>query len=266
MELSGALSNPFAKHKSLLNRLTELHKTLLKKTKGKPRQPRPVPPRPSPVLETVVRVLTLAQKPMRAREIHDAAETLAGQPLRWSSVKACLAAGASAQSPRFERLSRGMYKLRVRGATLELPVGSSGTVASTALSLTCASLQADTCGQSSQLPAGYTALRPLRAPGRPGQAPGRRRTAGRGPAPLPGRRHRRHLLSELPPGCRLAQSCRRAYDRKRPSSRAEIVRASQVRRPSAHARSRSLRLCDHWPDFAVQPSLLGEQADDLAQE
>jgi hypothetical protein len=33
------------------------------------------------VLETVARVLTLAQEPMRAREIHDAAETLAGQPL-----------------------------------------------------------------------------------------------------------------------------------------------------------------------------------------
>ena len=111
MQRSGALSNPFAKHKSLLNRLTELHKTLLKKTEGKPRQPRPVPPRPSPVLETVARVLTLAQEPMRAREIHDAAETLAGQPLHWSSVKASLAAGASAQSPRFERLSRGMYRL-----------------------------------------------------------------------------------------------------------------------------------------------------------
>jgi hypothetical protein len=86
----------------VLNRLTELHQTLLEKTEGNLRQPRPVPPSPSPVLETVTRVLTLAQEPMRAREIHYAAETLAGQPLHWSSVKASLAAGASAQSARFD--------------------------------------------------------------------------------------------------------------------------------------------------------------------
>jgi hypothetical protein len=111
MELNGALSNPFSKHKSLLNRKIELHEKLLKKTERTPRQPRRFPPRPSPVLETVARVLTLAREPMRAREIHEAAETLAGQPLHRSSVKASLAAGASAQPPRFERLSRGMYRL-----------------------------------------------------------------------------------------------------------------------------------------------------------
>jgi hypothetical protein len=38
------------------------------------------------MLETVARVLTLARQPMRAREIHDAAETLGGQPLQLSSV------------------------------------------------------------------------------------------------------------------------------------------------------------------------------------
>ena len=111
MELSGALSNPFAKHKSLLNRMTELHETSLMKAEGRPRQPRPVPPGPSPVLETVARVLAPAREPMRAREIHGAAETLAGQPLRWNSVKASWAAGASGRPPRSERLRRGMYRL-----------------------------------------------------------------------------------------------------------------------------------------------------------
>jgi hypothetical protein len=48
---------------------------------------------------------------MRARQIHADAETLAGQDVLWSSVKASLAAGASGEPPRFERLSRGMYRL-----------------------------------------------------------------------------------------------------------------------------------------------------------
>jgi len=51
---------------------------------------------------------------MRARDIHAAAETLAGEQLHWSSVKASLAAGASGESPRFERLGRGMYQLAQR--------------------------------------------------------------------------------------------------------------------------------------------------------
>jgi hypothetical protein len=56
---------------------------------------------------------------MRARDIHADAETLAGQDLLWSSVKASLAAGTSGESPRFERLSRGMYQLAQRKAVID---------------------------------------------------------------------------------------------------------------------------------------------------
>ena len=111
MELNGALSNPLTKDKFLLNRLTELHEALLQKAAKSPRQPRPVPSRPNPVLKTVTLVLALAGRAMLARDIHAAAETLAGQRLHWGSVKASLATGASGSSPRFERLSRGMYRL-----------------------------------------------------------------------------------------------------------------------------------------------------------
>jgi hypothetical protein len=38
------------------------------------------------------------------REIHIAAEQLAGEPLLWTSVKAALAAGASGRRPRFQRM------------------------------------------------------------------------------------------------------------------------------------------------------------------
>jgi len=66
----------------------------------------------SPVLETVTMVLKLAGKPMRAREIHAAAEQLAGEPLLWTSVKAALAANAVSDDLRFERVRRGYYRIK----------------------------------------------------------------------------------------------------------------------------------------------------------
>jgi hypothetical protein len=63
------------------------------------------------VLETVTRVLELAERPMRAREIHTAAERLARGPLLWSSVKGTLAGYSGGDAPRFRRISRGVYEL-----------------------------------------------------------------------------------------------------------------------------------------------------------
>jgi hypothetical protein len=64
----------------------------------------------SPVLETVTLVLELAEEPMRAREIHAAAEQLAGEPLLWKSVKAALFAGATGKRPHFQRVGHGVYQ------------------------------------------------------------------------------------------------------------------------------------------------------------
>jgi hypothetical protein len=50
---------------------------------------------------------------MRARDVHAAAEQLAGETLLWTSVKAALAAGSSASSPCFQRVSHGVYRLAV---------------------------------------------------------------------------------------------------------------------------------------------------------
>jgi hypothetical protein len=55
---------------------------------------------------------------MQAREIHAAAERLAGEPLRWTSVKAALAAYADGYEPRFERVRRGYYQIRAHGVRL----------------------------------------------------------------------------------------------------------------------------------------------------
>jgi hypothetical protein len=62
-------------------------------------------------LRNVVSVLELSGREMRAQEIHTAAEELVGEPLRWTSVKAALAAGAAGSSPRFRRVRHGVYRL-----------------------------------------------------------------------------------------------------------------------------------------------------------
>jgi len=109
LELNGARSNP--RDGVELSRVGALHDELLRKALANPREPRPVPAKVSPVLETVTLVLERARIPMRAREIHAAAEQLAGEPLRWTSVKAALADGSEA---RFERVRRGYYRIRER--------------------------------------------------------------------------------------------------------------------------------------------------------
>src|SRR5450759_5165648 len=81
LELNGARSNPRAGVE--LSRLGALHDELLRRASVNPREPRPVPAKASPVLETVTMVLKRAGKPIRVREIHAAAEQLAGEPWRW---------------------------------------------------------------------------------------------------------------------------------------------------------------------------------------
>ena len=108
MDHNGARSNPRVQVE--LGPLGELHSLLLRRAALHPRQPRSAPPKLSPVLETVTRVLELTKRPMRAREIHAAAEQLAGDTLLWTSVKAALAAGAAGRSPRFQRVRYGFYQ------------------------------------------------------------------------------------------------------------------------------------------------------------
>ena len=63
------------------------------------------------MLTTVTRVLETSGRPMRAYEIHASAEQLLGERLRWTSVKATLAAYAAGRQPRFRRIRRGYYQL-----------------------------------------------------------------------------------------------------------------------------------------------------------
>ena len=116
LELNGARSNPRLGVE--LARLSALHEGLLLKIAADPREPRPAQRRPARVLATITRVLEEANCPMRAREIHAAAEQLSGEPLLWSSVKGTLAAYVEGSDPRFERVRRGYYRIRAHGVRL----------------------------------------------------------------------------------------------------------------------------------------------------
>jgi hypothetical protein len=117
LELNGARSNPRAQVE--LSRLGALHDELLHKALANPRKTQPALRRPARVLATIARVLEEANCPMRAREIHAVASELAGEPLRWTSVKGTLATYAEGSESRFERVRRGYY--RIRGHVVRLP-------------------------------------------------------------------------------------------------------------------------------------------------
>jgi hypothetical protein len=110
MEDNGALSNPQARVE--LVRLAALCGQLRDKAAQNPRSPRSAPVKASPVLGTVTRVLEDAGRPMRARDIHRAAEQHLGQPVSWASVRAVLSAYAIGGDRRFRRIHRGTYELR----------------------------------------------------------------------------------------------------------------------------------------------------------
>ncbi len=79
-------------------------------TKGPAPLPRAMRKRErAPVLSAVMQVLTEAEVPMRAREIHAAVEALRAEPVACSSVKDCLASNAGAGG-RFVRIARGRYQ------------------------------------------------------------------------------------------------------------------------------------------------------------
>lgn len=69
-------------------------------------------PRAGAVQQAVIRVLAQAERPLRAREIHQAAQKLAGTPLSWNTVKDCLHKHARRPGSPIERVSHGRYRHR----------------------------------------------------------------------------------------------------------------------------------------------------------
>jgi len=63
------------------------------------------------VVTAVVSVLEMHGGAMHARDVHLAVEAMVGSPMRWASVKACLASNVAGEAPRFVRVTRSEYRL-----------------------------------------------------------------------------------------------------------------------------------------------------------
>ena len=102
MELNGALLNrPLPLEARLVQRLAAAFVPL--------RPTFEVPERAGAVKDSVLRVLAEAEGPMRAREIHLAAEAHAGTCLSWNTVKDCLHKQARRDPGLVRRVGHGMY-------------------------------------------------------------------------------------------------------------------------------------------------------------
>jgi hypothetical protein len=67
-------------------------------------------PRAGIVQEAVIAVLARAERPLRAREVHTAAEELATTPLSWNTVKDCLHKNARRANSPVERVRHGLSR------------------------------------------------------------------------------------------------------------------------------------------------------------
>jgi hypothetical protein len=106
VELNGALSNPRLVLE--IQRNTELRAKLLTNRVSES-DPAHVKIRAGGVSEAVVTVLTVAGKPLRAREVHLACEQLLGEPVRWGTVKNALLSSSAARRFVIQRVSYGTY-------------------------------------------------------------------------------------------------------------------------------------------------------------
>jgi hypothetical protein len=109
VDLSGAFSNPRLQIE--LPRLAALQARLHALALLTPKTPCSPPRRIGVVIETITTVLELAEQPMRACDIHAAAEELLGRPIKWTSVKATLAEHAFGPRPRVQRVGYGRYRI-----------------------------------------------------------------------------------------------------------------------------------------------------------
>lgn len=66
-------------------------------------------PRQGRIIDAISQVLVDERDPLQGRDVHARVESLLGEPVRWSSVKATLAGNLDGPAPRFVRVARGRY-------------------------------------------------------------------------------------------------------------------------------------------------------------
>lgn len=114
MELKGACSNPRLQDE--LPRIASLHAGVLRDSSSGLLTPAAQKPRIGGITDAVTTVLRLAAGPMRASDVHRAAEELTGLSIKLTTVKATLATHSSGVRPRFVRVGYGRYEITGRGA------------------------------------------------------------------------------------------------------------------------------------------------------
>jgi hypothetical protein len=68
----------------------------------------------APLLATITEVLRASEGPMPTAEIYAAVEARVGETVSRPSIKNCLSRNSCGDSPRFERVDRGSYRLCTR--------------------------------------------------------------------------------------------------------------------------------------------------------
>ena len=107
MEENGALLN-----RDRLANACLLVRSLVGRPGTEAQSQRQILPRAGAVQEAVIRALAAADRPLRAREIHSAAQKLAGTAVSWNTVKDCLHKNARRPDSRIERVGHGRYRHR----------------------------------------------------------------------------------------------------------------------------------------------------------
>lgn len=116
MDLPGQLSNPILQ-RSWANLVAELN-GLRATNRPERRSGRPAGfRRRGEVLGVIERLLSEADAPMRAREIHRSVERSLGEPVSWSSVANCLRRNSVDASGCFEKVRVGLYRRRKYSAS-----------------------------------------------------------------------------------------------------------------------------------------------------
>ena len=83
---------------------------LANRCRPEPQAQSQIRPRAGAIQEAVIQVLASAERPLRAREIHAAAEELAGTALSWNTVKDCLHKHARRPDSLIQRVGHGSYR------------------------------------------------------------------------------------------------------------------------------------------------------------
>jgi hypothetical protein len=109
IHLLGAFSN--SETGAELKRLSQLRSRILANAPSDPPKKSASPPRIGDVPKAIREVLSQAGEPKHTTDIHRAVERQLGRPVSYRTVKACLSSETLKDLPRFERISRGEYRL-----------------------------------------------------------------------------------------------------------------------------------------------------------